>query len=90
MMNWRGLLYRFVKEFKRNVQEKGDPASGPKCFVIDDTDLNKTGKTFEFMGRVFNHVTKKYLFGFKLLLLGYWDGKSLVSADCERPRSNRR
>jgi hypothetical protein len=81
IMNWRGLLYRFAKEFKRNVEAKGDPASGPKCFVIDDTDLNKTGKTFEFMGRVFNHVTKKYLLGFKLLLLGYWDGKSLVSAD---------
>jgi hypothetical protein len=81
IMNWRGLLYRFAKEFKRNVETKGDPVSGPKCFVIDDTDLNKTGKTFEFMGRVFNHVTKKYLLGFKLLLLGYWDGKSLISAD---------
>lgn len=81
MMNWRGVLYRFAKEFKRNVEEKGDPTSVPKCFVIDDTDLNKAGKTFEFMGRVFNHVTKKYLFGFKLLLLGYWDGKSLVPID---------
>lgn len=81
MMNWRGLLYRFVKEFKRNVEEKGDPVSGPKCFVIDDTDITKTGKTFEFMGRVFNHVTKTYLFGFKLLLLGYWDGKSLIPTD---------
>lgn len=81
MMNWRGLLYRFAKEFKRNVEEKGDPVSEPKCFVIDDTDLNKTGKTFEFMGRVFNHVTGKYLFGFKLLLPGYWDGKSLIPTD---------
>jgi hypothetical protein len=33
------------------------------------------------MGRVFNHVTRKYLFGFKLLLLGYWDGKSLIPTD---------
>ena len=81
MMNWRGLLYRFAREFKRNVEEKGDPVSEPKCFVIDDTDLNKTGKTFEFMGRVFNHITRKYIFGFKLLLLGYWDGKSLISTD---------
>ena len=82
LMNWRGLLYRFAKEFKRNVEEKGDPESTtPKCFVIDDTDLNKTGKTFEFMGRVFNHVTQKYLLGFKKLLLGYWDGKSLIPVD---------
>jgi hypothetical protein len=81
MMNWRGLLYRFAKEFKRNVEEKGDPTSRPKCFVIDDTDLNKTGKTFEFMGRIFNHVTKEHLLGFKLLLLGYWDGKNLISTD---------
>ncbi len=81
MMNWRGLLYRFAREFKRNVEENGDPSSGAKCFVIDDTDLNKTGKTFELIGRVFNHVTKEYLFGFKLLLLGYWDGKNLISTD---------
>lgn len=80
-MNWRGLLYSFAKQFNRNVEEKGEPCKGPKCFVIDDSDLEKTGKTFEFIGRIFNHITRKYVLGFKLLLLGYWDGKSLVPID---------
>jgi hypothetical protein len=75
------LINIYTREFRKNIEEKGDPDSGPKCFVIDDTDLNKTGKTFEFIGRIFNHITKKYLLGFKLLLLGYWDGKSLISTD---------
>lgn len=80
-MNWRGLLYSFAKQFRKIVEEKGDPYTGPKYFVVDDTDLNKTGKTFEFIGRIFNHVSKKHLLGFKLLLLGYWDGKSLIPTD---------
>lgn len=80
-MNWRGLLYSFAKQFKRNVEEKGDSISGPKCLVVDDTDLQKIGKTFELIGRIFNHITKKHVLGFKFLLLGYWDGKSLIPID---------
>ena len=80
-MNWRGLLYSFAKQFKRNVEEKGESSTGPKCFVVDDSDLEKTGKTFEFIGRIFNHITKNHVLGFKLLLLGYWEGKSMIPID---------
>lgn len=81
-MDWRRLLLGIAKQFKRHVNEKGDQASdSPTCFVLDDTDLPKTGKTFELFGRIFNHVTKQYPLGFKLLLLSIWDGKSLVSLD---------
>lgn len=79
-MDWRKLLMAFAKQFSAHVKAKGDPALGV-CFVLDDTDIEKTGKTIEFISRVFNHVTKLYHQGFKMLLLGFWDGKTLVATD---------
>ena len=85
-MNWRKLLMGFAKQFAAHVKAKGDLAQGTSCFVLDDTDIEKTGKTIEFIGRVFNHVTKLYPLGFKLLLLGFWDGKTLIATDCSLHR----
>jgi hypothetical protein len=80
-MDWRKLLLGFAKQFAWHVKVKCDRVSGTTCFVLDDTDIEKTGKTIEFIGRVFNHVTKLYPLGFKMLLLGFWDGKTLVATD---------
>ncbi len=80
-MDWRKLLLGFAKQFAAHVKAKGDYPSGTTCFVLDDTDIEKTGKTIEFIGRVFNHVTKLYPLGYKMLLLGFWDGKTLVATD---------
>ncbi len=44
----------------------------------------------EFIGRIFNHVAKLYPLGFKLLLLAFWDGKSLVATDCPLHREKGR
>lgn len=81
VIDWRRLLLGFAKQFKKQVESKGDPHEGFSCFIVDDTDLPKTGKTFEFISRIFNHVNKTYQLGYKLLLLAWWDGKSLVSCD---------
>jgi hypothetical protein len=80
-MDWRKLLLGFAKQFAWLVKANGDPVSATTCFVLDDTDIKKTGKTIELLGRVFNHVTKPYPLGFKMLLLGFWDGKTLVATD---------
>lgn len=80
-MDWRKLLMGFAKQFASQVKAKGDFVSGTTCFVLDDTDIEKTGKTVEFIGRVFSHVTKLYPLGFKMLLLGFWDGKTLIATD---------
>ena len=85
-MDWRKLLMGFAKQFIAQAKSKGDATSGPTCFVLDDTDIEKTGKKFEFIGRIFNHVTKLYPLGFKLLLLAFWDGKSLIATDCSLHR----
>ena len=80
-VNWRGILMSFALRFKSLVDQKGEPNQAAKCFVIDDTDIEKSGKTFEFLSRIFNHVIKRHVLGFKMLLLGYWDGKSLIAID---------
>lgn len=85
-MNWRKLLIGFAKQFVAQVKANGDNISGVTCFVLDDTDIEKTGKTMEFISRIFNHVTKLYPLGYKLLLLAFWDGKSLISTDCSLHR----
>lgn len=85
-MNWRKLLIGFAKQFVAQVKANGDNISGVTCFVLDDTDIEKTGKTMEFISRIFNHVTKLYPLGYKLLLLAFWDGKNLISTDCSLHR----
>lgn len=80
-MNWRKLLMSFTRQFVSIAESKGDIHKNEKCFVVDDSDLEKTGSTFEFIGRIFNHVNHNYILGFKALVLGYWDGTSLVAAD---------
>ena len=85
-MDWRKLLMGFAKQFLAQAKSNGDNTPGVTCFVLDDTDIEKTGKKFEFIGRIFNHVTKLYPLGFKLLLLAFWDGKSLIATDCSLHR----
>ena len=80
-MDWRKLLMGFAKQFKALVHTNGDQTTNIKCFVLDDTDIVKTGKTIEFIGKIFNHVTRTYPLGFKMLTLGLYDGKSLVAVD---------
>ncbi len=81
-MDWRKLLIGFAKQFVALAKANGDNTPGVTCFVLDDTDIEKTGKTMEFMGRIFNHLAKLCPLGLKLLLLASWDGKSLVATDC--------
>jgi len=82
-INWRKFLNSVVKKYVKIVQEKTEPLSQQllRCFIVDDTTCEKTGKRIEMIGRVFDHVVMKSLLGFKILLLGYWDGKSFLPVD---------
>ena len=37
----------------------------PKCLIIDDTDLPKTGRKMEWIGYIFSHVSGSYMLSFK-------------------------
>ncbi len=54
---------------------------GHLFFIADDSDLEKSTPFFEGISRVFNHVTKNYPFAYKVLTLGYSDGKSFIPVD---------
>jgi hypothetical protein len=81
LVQWRKLLLSFATQFITIVKNNTHTTKAIKCFVIDDTDIVKTGTKFEFISRVFNHVTRRCELGFKLLALGFWDGKSLIAVD---------
>ena len=78
-VDWQSILLSFAKEFLHCVLSKGEAdEKSVRCFVIDDTDIEKCGKTFEGISKIYSHKEHRALFGFKLLLLCYWDGKSLI------------
>jgi hypothetical protein len=79
---WRLLLWLFASKFKKLSDSKFIRENqGPRCLIFDDTFLEKTGSCIEKVSRMFDHVTKRYLLGFKLLLMGYWDGVSFIPVD---------
>ena len=82
---WRNLLYLFAKRFEtlaeRSHDEASENAETPKCLILDDTTTPKEGRKIEFIGKVFDHVTRRYILGFKELVLGFWDGNSFIPLD---------
>lgn len=83
---WRMLLWLFAARFKELPNTSSNAAEGPQCLIFDDTLLEKTGKSIEKVSRVWDHVAQRYVLGFKLLLMGYWDGTSFIPLDCSLHR----
>lgn len=79
-IDWRKLLYLVAKRYREVVKDKAEQ-SGVRCLIVDDSFLSKTTRFTEGVSKVFDHVTRRFLWGFKLLLLGYWDGKSFIPLD---------
>lgn len=82
-VNWRGFLDSTVRRFVKTVKGNAEPSGHRllQCFIVDDTFCEKTGRCIEMIGHVWDHVVNKYLLGFKILVLGYWDGKSFIPVD---------
>ena len=80
---WRKLMYSIARRFFKLSQPallKGDTES-PKYFIFDDTDVEKTGQKIEGVGRIHSHVRHASILGYKVLVLGIWDGLSFVPID---------
>ncbi len=69
------LSERIVNKFLRSLtSEKRDDV-----FIIDDSTYRKTGfKKTELVAKVFDHVSMKYIKGFRMLTLGWSDGCSFI------------
>jgi len=77
---WRYILWMFAIKFCKRTRLK-TAGSTSKCLIFDDTLLAKSGKYIEHVSRVWDHVQNKGVLGFKLLVLGYWDGVSFLPLD---------
>ena len=81
-MDWRKLLMAMAVRFFAILRKEGITASnGPRCLILDDTTLEKTGIRMEGVSRVFDHVKGHCVLGYKLLLCSYSDGKSTLPVD---------
>lgn len=78
---WRLILWLFAAKFKKLAETSSSSSQHVRCMVFDDTVIAKTGKLIEKASRVWDHVSNGYVLGFKLLLMGYWDGISFVPLD---------
>lgn len=83
MIDWRKFAYSLNMQLIHKVEKQSTTAieSAPHCIIVDATDLSKTGRHFEFIGKIFSHVTHSSKLGYKALFMGYHDGKSFFSLD---------
>lgn len=78
-MDWRRLLLGMVTRFYAILRkENAERVDIPRCYILDDTTLEKTGCHIEKISRVFDHVKGRCVLGFKLLLLALSDGTSTL------------
>lgn len=83
-IDWRSLNYSITKKLIKETRDRSLATTGedsPRCLIVDDTDLPKTGRRIELIGRIYSHVSHRSLLAFKGLFMAYHDGKSLFALD---------
>lgn len=80
-INWRKLHYSISQKLIKQSASKTDQHNNPCCLIIDDTDLPKTGRFIELIGKIYTHVSHRSILAFKGLFMAYHDGKSLFALD---------
>jgi len=81
-VNWRDILWMFSLKALNACNEDGSKDSARvRCLIFDDSALPKTGRYIEKVSRVWDHVSNRCILGFKLLVIGYWDGSSFIPLD---------
>jgi len=80
-INWRSILYLFARRYL-NLSGKITEYSGKiRALIFDDSPIEKSGKKIEAVSKMHDHVTGRYIFGYKLLVCGYWDGGNFIPVD---------
>jgi hypothetical protein len=88
-INWRNILLLFVKRYLKLDDRFGKSTDETKCLIFDDTEIVKTGKAIEGVSKIHSHVTQGFVFGFKLLVAGYWNGSVFIPVDFSFHRENK-
>ncbi len=89
-ISWRTVLFGIAKRFQILVSSSYDAnIKLIRAIIIDDTAASKTGKYIEGTGFVHDHVSGRFILGFKILVTGYWDGVSFIPIDFSIHREKR-
>jgi hypothetical protein len=80
-INWRSLLYLFAKRYLSLSGRIAAQSHKIKALIFDDSPIEKSGKKIEAVSKMHDHVTGRYLFGYKILVCGYWDGDNFIPVD---------
>ena len=80
-INWRSLLYLFAKRYLSLSGRIAAHSGKIKALIFDDSPIEKSGKKIEVVNKMHDHVTGRYLFGYKILVCGYWDGDNFIPVD---------
>ena len=89
-INWRSILLYFVVRFLKLEKQIDTQTNSPKCLIFDDTTIAKTGKTIEGISKVYDHITHRFILGYKLLVAGYWNGSVFIPVDFSFHRENKK
>ena len=89
-INWRNILLLFVKRYLQLDTKFSKSEDNVKCLIFDDTEIAKSGKTIEGVSKIHSHVTKRFIFGYKLLVAGYWNGSVFIPVDFSFHRENKK
>jgi hypothetical protein len=80
-ISWRTILYLFAKRYLNLSGRIAEYAGKIRVLIFDDSPIEKSGKKIEAVGKMHDHVTGRYIFGYKLLVCGYWDGDNFIPVD---------
>jgi len=80
-IDWRTILYLFAKRYLNLSGRVSNKKDGARALIFDDSPIKKSGKKIEAVSKVHDHVSGKFIFGYKLLVSGYWDGANFIPVD---------
>jgi hypothetical protein len=78
-----------IKAIQKKICLAKSMLNNHKINNFDDTEIVKSGKTIEGISKIHSHVTQNFLFGFKLLVAGYWNGSIFIPVDFSFHRENK-
>jgi len=80
-ISWRTILYLFAKRYLNLAGRITDHCGKIRALIFDDSPIEKSGKKIEAVSKMHDHVTGRFIFGYKILICGYWDGGSFIPID---------
>jgi len=80
-ISWRTILYLYAKQYLRLSSRFATYSGKIRALIFDDSPIEKSGKKIEAVSKMHDHVTGQFLFGYKLLVCGYWDGYNFIPVD---------